>query len=201
MLGRMMMSTTITRPRTSMTRTTIRATDHHRHRRPLRTHGERFCVAASPIGDLLLLRTERGLSGLYLLGLANSPAIEPGWVEDDEAFAEVRAQLDEYFAGTRASFEVALDLEGTAFQRSVWEALLAIPFGKTESYGELAERIGRPGAFRAVGLANGRNPVSIIVPCHRVIGADGSLTGYGWGTERKRWLLDLEAVREPTGSK
>jgi methylated-DNA-[protein]-cysteine S-methyltransferase len=175
-----------------MTSTTIRATDNHRHRRPLRTHGERFSVAPSPIGDLLLLRSERGLSGLYLLGLANSPAIEPEWVEDDGAFARERAQLEEYFAGARTSFDVGLDLRGTAFQRSVWEGLLAIPFAETESYGELADRIGRPGAFRAVGLANGRNPVSIIVPCHRVIGADGSLTGYGWGTERKAFLLDLE---------
>lgn len=180
-----MMGTTMTqRP------TTDRHSDTAGRRYP--TSGDRFAVTPSPIGDLLLLSRGHGLSGLYILGHRNSPAIEPDWIEDDAGLAEVRRQLDEYFAGKRSEFDVPLDLAGTVFQRTVWDGLLTIPFGETLSYGELAERIGRPTASRAVGMANGRNPVSIIVPCHRVIGANGSLTGFGWGTERKRTLLDLE---------
>lgn len=107
-------------------------------------------------------------------------------------FSSCAAQLKEYFAGTRTVFEIPLALEGTIFQREVWETLRAIPFGRTASYGEIARKIGRPSAVRAVGAANGANPVSIIVPCHRVIGANGSLTGYGGGMERKKWLLEHE---------
>ena len=118
---------------------------------------------------------------------------EPGWRRCDEAFAAVRGQLEEYFAGERTLFDVALEMEGTPFQRRVWRELEAIPYGETISYGELARRVGQPSAARAVGLANGRNPVAVIVPCHRVIGADGSLTGYGGGMERKRILLGLES--------
>ena len=169
--------------------------------KPYPAVGDRFSVMASPVGDLLLVGTERGLSGLYFLGHRNTPPIEPEWVEDDRAFEEVRRQLDEYFAGERSEFDIDLDLHGTPFQRTVWDGLLGIPFGATSSYGELAERIGKAGAFRAVGLANGRNPVSIIVPCHRVIGADGSLTGYGWGTERKQWLLEHESRPGARGAK
>jgi methylated-DNA-[protein]-cysteine S-methyltransferase len=104
----------------------------------------------------------------------------------------VREQLAEYFAGERREFDVPMQLAGTAFQRRVWEELVRIPYGTTITYAELARRVGRPTAVRAVGAANGRNPISILVPCHRVIGADGKLTGYGGGVERKQWLLELE---------
>ena len=105
----------------------------------------------------------------------------------------MRTQLGDYFAGRLTSFDVPMQLEGTPFQREVWQGLLEIDYGETISYGELARRIGRPRAVRAVGLANGQNPIAVIVPCHRVIGADGTLTGYGGGLDRKRLLLDLEA--------
>lgn len=118
-----------------------------------------------------------------------------GWEVDDNAFPDAVEQLAEYFAGERTEFDLPLEMEGTAFQRTVWSALREIPYGETCSYGEIARNIGSPAAFRAVGLANGHNPISIIVPCHRVIGANGSLTGYGGGLERKRLLLDLEKSR------
>jgi methylated-DNA-[protein]-cysteine S-methyltransferase len=117
----------------------------------------------------------------------------PEWVEDAAPFAEVTRQLDGYFAGDRTEFDLPLHPTGTPFQLEVWEALTAIPYGEVRSYGQVAEQLGRPGASRAVGLANGRNPIAVIVPCHRVIGASGSLTGYGGGLHRKRLLLDLEA--------
>jgi methylated-DNA-[protein]-cysteine S-methyltransferase len=142
----------------------------------------------SPIGELLLFGSEDALRGLYM---AARP--QPGWKRADDAFKHARDQLDEYFAGARHEFDIELDLRGSAFQRAVWDALLEIPYGETRSYGEIARRIGRPDRARAVGAANGSNPVSIVVPCHRVIGADGSLTGYGGGLERKRWLLEHEA--------
>jgi methylated-DNA-[protein]-cysteine S-methyltransferase len=115
-------------------------------------------------------------------------------LDDPEAppLAAAAAQLDEYFAGERRDFDLELDLRGTEFQRAVWDELLRIPYGETMSYGELARRLGRPERVRAVGAANGRNPVAIVVPCHRVIGADGSLTGYGGGLDRKRALLAVE---------
>lgn len=147
----------------------------------------------SPIGQLLLVAEDEALCGLYM-------NIERGWLprvdigpRDDSVLPEARGQLDEYFAGTRQVFDLAIRLHGTAFQRQVWEALMEIPYGETRSYGEQARRIGVPDAPRAVGAANGQNPVSIIVPCHRVIGASGALTGYGGGIERKRWLLAHEA--------
>jgi len=112
--------------------------------------------------------------------------------EPDEALTATASQLEDYFAGSLTSFDLPLALVGTEFQRAVWAALLEIPYGATISYGELARRIGLPSASRAVGMANGRNPVSIVVPCHRVVGADGSLTGYGGGVNRKRFLLALE---------
>jgi methylated-DNA-[protein]-cysteine S-methyltransferase len=116
-----------------------------------------------------------------------------GWEPaDPDAFADVVTQLDAYFAGTLAEFDVDLRLDGTEFQRRVWAALQTIPYGETRSYGQIAAHIGSPAASRAIGLANGRNPISIIVPCHRVIGSSGSLTGYGGGIERKRALLELE---------
>ena len=142
-------------------------------------------------GDLLLVANEEGLLRVHFPP-AHPPVDAP---RDDARLATVIHQLAEYFAGERAAFDVALALEGTSFQRTVWGALQDIPYGQTISYGELARRIGRPSAIRAVGLANGRNPVSLIVPCHRVIGGDGSLTGYGGGIERKRFLLELEGAR------
>jgi methylated-DNA-[protein]-cysteine S-methyltransferase len=120
------------------------------------------------------------------------PAGMDEWVDDPTAFDDVVDQLDAYFAGTLTEFDVPLQLDGTPFQREVWGALREIPYGETRSYGWLADRIGRPGAARAVGLANGHNPIGIIVPCHRVIGANGALVGYGGGLERKQVLLDLE---------
>lgn len=114
------------------------------------------------------------------------------WVPDPTAFEEAVSQLDRYFAGELQRFDLELDMQGTAFQRRVWDALLTIPYGQTRSYGEIAKQIGAPGASRAVGLANGHNPVGIIVPCHRVIGANGKMTGYGGGIERKKLLLGLE---------
>jgi methylated-DNA-[protein]-cysteine S-methyltransferase len=123
-----------------------------------------------------------------------SPAAPlPGWREAREPFSQAIEQLDQYFAGERTEFDLELDMRGTQFQNDVWNALLTIPYGETRSYGEIARQIGRPDRARAVGAANGCNPVSIIVPCHRVIGSDGSLTGYGGGLPRKRFLLDLEA--------
>jgi methylated-DNA-[protein]-cysteine S-methyltransferase len=116
-----------------------------------------------------------------------------GWEQAAEPFWTVREQLDDYFAGRRTNFDVPLTMTGSAFQRRVWSELRKIPYGESISYGELAQRIGIPSAARAVGTANGLNPIAVIVPCHRVIGADGSLTGFGGGLERKRFLLDLEA--------
>ena len=153
----------------------------------------------SPLGTLLLTATERGLSGLFMEG--HSPLFRPQTKGRPEAarFSETTRQLEAYFKGTRKTFELDLDLIGTPFQKQVWKELHNIPYGTTISYGELACRIGNPQASRAVGLANGRNPVSIIVPCHRVIGADGRLTGYGGGLDNKRALLELEGNRSGTG--
>lgn len=152
----------------------------------------RYSYLDSPIGTILLVGRPGVLTGLYVADHDNCPPVQAGWVEDDEALAEARAQLTEYFAGERTTFDLTLEMDGTPFQRQVWDALLKIPFGETWSYGELAAHLGRPGSARAVGAANGRNPISVVVPCHRVIGANGSLTGFGWGTPRKSWLLDHE---------
>jgi methylated-DNA-[protein]-cysteine S-methyltransferase len=149
----------------------------------------------SPIGRLLLTSDGTALTGLYMEPSRKAQSTE-GWVEDAAAMPLGTAlrQLSEYFAGTRRTFDLPLRLEGTAFQQRVWARLTEIPYGQTWSYGQLAGRIGKPSASRAVGLANGRNPISILVPCHRVIGADGSLTGYGGGLERKQWLLAHEGL-------
>ena len=155
----------------------------------------RVAVMPSPIGPLTLTGDGEVLDGLYMDVPGRPPPIEPAARRDDAAFAAAREQLEAYFAGALRRFSLPLRLRGTPFQRDVWEALQAIPYGATMAYGELARRIGRPAAVRAVGLANGRNPVSIVVPCHRVIGAGGGLTGYGGGLERKRRLLELEAGR------
>jgi methylated-DNA-[protein]-cysteine S-methyltransferase len=143
----------------------------------------------SPVGDILLRAGEDGrLTELYL---RHDETEAP---TGDGPFDAVREQLDAYFAGGLESFDLALAPHGTPFQQRVWDELTRIPFGETISYSELARRLGDPKLVRAVGLANGRNPISIVIPCHRVIGADGSLVGYGGGLERKRWLLEHEAV-------
>lgn len=151
----------------------------------------------SPIGPLTLAGTDGVLTGLRMEDQAHPPPVGDR-VIDDRAFADVVRQLEEYFAGRRTDFDLDLRLEGTEFQRRVWAGLREIPYGQTWTYGQLAEHVGRPGASRAVGTANGRNPVGIVVPCHRVIGADGSLTGYAGGLDRKRALLRLERDRRTT---
>jgi methylated-DNA-[protein]-cysteine S-methyltransferase len=151
-----------------------------------------FSTHTSPVGELTLVGDGDALAGLYMTDHRHRPPLPAGARRDDAPFAEARRQLGEYFAGERTDFDLRLRLDGTDFQREVWRALLDIPFGQTLSYGELARAIGRPHASRAVGMANGRNPISIVVPCHRVIGSSGALTGYGGGMERKRFLLDLE---------
>jgi methylated-DNA-[protein]-cysteine S-methyltransferase len=156
-------------------------------------HGNRcYSHVETPIGQVLLAGRPGVLTGLFVASHERCPALPSAWRRDDDALAEARRQLEEYFAGTRTAFDLPLELEGTPFQVMVWSALRDIPFGETISYGELARRVARPGASRAVGAANGRNPISIVIPCHRVIGADGRLTGYGWGHERKAWLLQHE---------
>jgi methylated-DNA-[protein]-cysteine S-methyltransferase len=152
-----------------------------------------YTTIDSPLGELLAIGDEDGLTDLYLPTGKHVVQTPRDARRDDGALAEVSEQLDEYFAGKRQRFELRLNPRGTAFQQKVWLALRDIAYGETASYGKQAAAIGDPGAARAVGLANGRNPISIIVPCHRVIGADGSLTGYGGGIEAKRWLLDHEA--------
>jgi methylated-DNA-[protein]-cysteine S-methyltransferase len=149
----------------------------------------------SPVGPLVLAGRDGALTNLRMVDQRYEPADRDGWREDRHAFGEAAAQLEAYFAGELVEFDLELAPAGTAFQRAVWDELLAIPYGETRSYGELARNLGRPGAARAVGLANGHNPIGIVIPCHRVIGADGSLTGYGGGIERKRALLDLEQQR------
>ncbi|WP_028921217.1 methylated-DNA--[protein]-cysteine S-methyltransferase [Pseudonocardia acaciae] len=149
-------------------------------------------VVDSPIGPLTLVATDGGLAGLYMDKQRHLPAEETFGEPDPTPFTKVIDQLEEYFAGRLTEFDLPLAMEGTPFQRMVWAGLLEIGYGETVSYAELAERIGRPTAARAVGLANGKNPISIIVPCHRVVGANGDLTGYGGGLDRKRHLLDFE---------
>jgi methylated-DNA-[protein]-cysteine S-methyltransferase len=153
----------------------------------------RYSTLPTPIGELLLTADPDGaLTRLYL---PNRPPDTTGWERDDELLEPVARQLREYFAGERTEFDIELRPTGVPFQLKVWEALLKIPYGETASYGEIAREIGHPTAFRAVGAANGQNPIAIIVPCHRVIGSNGSLTGYGGGLPTKRALLDLEAGR------
>lgn len=152
-----------------------------------------YTTLPSPIGELLLVGDGHALHRLSMQAAPRRQRIDPRWEQRSEAFAGVSDQLREYFAGARRSFDTELALVGNPFELRVWDALRQIPYGETVSYGSIAAGIGQPNAARAVGLANGRNPVAVIVPCHRVIGADGSLTGYGGGLERKRLLLDLEA--------
>ena len=157
-----------------------------------------FTYFESPIGRLLLTTDGTALTGLFMEPSRKAQSTD-GWADDITVapLAPAVRQLEEYFAGTRREFDLPLRFQGTQFQTRVWRELVEIPYGRTLSYGELAQRIDKPSASRAVGLANGRNPISILVPCHRVIGADGSLTGYGGGLERKRWLLAHEGLYEP----
>lgn len=154
-----------------------------------------YTTIDSPIGELLLLGDGDALHGLYMQDGRKPRTISPSWEATAAPFADVTAQLEEYFAGRRTTFDVPLAAEGAPFERQVWHALEEIPYGETVSYGEIARRVGQPTAARAVGLANGRNPISVIVPCHRVIGANGALVGYGGGLERKRLLLELESAQ------
>ncbi|HET9316902.1 MAG TPA: methylated-DNA--[protein]-cysteine S-methyltransferase [Vicinamibacteria bacterium] len=152
----------------------------------------RFTTIDSPVGPLRLVADDAGLRRLeFRKGRSFEPAPED-WREDPRALAPVARQLQEYFTGRRKVFDLDLAPEGTEFQRRVWERLLEIPYGETISYGTLARRVGNPSASRAVGLANGRNPIAIIIPCHRVIGSNGTLTGYGGGLPTKEKLLELE---------
>jgi methylated-DNA-[protein]-cysteine S-methyltransferase len=154
----------------------------------------------SPVGRLKLVATDHGLAGV--LWATDAPGRVRMTIDGEDAthpvLAEAERQLAEYFEGRRTTFSVRLDVAGTAFQRKVWNALLTIPFGETRSYGQIARQIGSPGASRAVGAANGRNPISIVAPCHRVIGASGNLTGFAGGLPAKAYLLELE--RPPAGS-
>lgn len=159
----------------------------------------RWTTVPSPIGELLLAADGEALTGLWMLP---HPRWEPdtaGWVRDDglALFAETGRQLAAYFAGELREFALPLAAAGSEFQRRVWDALLAIPYGATRTYGAIAQQLDFPAGARAVGAANGRNPISVIVPCHRVIGAGGDLIGYGGGLDRKAWLLSLERSGRP----
>jgi methylated-DNA-[protein]-cysteine S-methyltransferase len=168
---------------------------------------------ASPVGDLVLTATETGLTGVYFPTSRKQPfslrRVSPhpltpspvGRGGTNDLLNRVEAQLNEYFAGSRTTFDLPLEPTGTDFQLSVWELLRRIPYGVTTSYGELARRLGDPKASRAVGAANGANPIPIIVPCHRVVGSKGELTGFGGGIERKRWLLEHEGALMPLGDR
>jgi methylated-DNA-[protein]-cysteine S-methyltransferase len=149
----------------------------------------------SPIGELTLTAVGGVLTGVHMNEQRHIPKIPAAYKRDDVGFAHVVEQLDAYFTGDLIDFDLPMRISGTEFQRRVWASLCEIPYGETISYGELARRVGNPKASRAVGLANGRNPLAIVVPCHRVIGADGSLTGYGGGLERKVWLLEHESAQ------
>ena len=155
---------------------------------------KQYCCYQSPIGQLLLVGADGVLEELHF---ANSPAQEK--IVDDcqhyqAGFANVIQQLSEYFSGSRQEFDLTISPKGTVFQQRIWQELQKIPFGRTASYGDIARRVGNPKASRAVGMANSKNPIPIIVPCHRVIGKDGSLTGFGGGLEIKKQLLKLEKV-------
>ncbi|MEU0676590.1 methylated-DNA--[protein]-cysteine S-methyltransferase [Streptomyces sp. NPDC006172] len=150
-------------------------------------------VIDSPYGPLTLVADDGVLCGLYMTEQRHRPAQESFGARDDRLFAEAEDQLNAYFTGELKAFTLPLRLDGTPFQRTVWDELRKIPYGETRTYGDLAHALGAPTASRAVGLANGRNPIGIIVPCHRVVGADGGLTGYGGGLDRKRRLLTFES--------
>jgi len=153
----------------------------------------------SPLGALTLSATDGYLVGMYMAGQKHAPPEPRDQGSDAAWFTDITGQLNAYFKGELTDFDVPLRFGGTEFQRKVWSHLRDIPYGETISYGELARRVGSPNASRAVGLANGRNPIAVIVPCHRVIGSNGQLTGYGGGLDRKTWLLEHEAAHRTIG--
>lgn len=153
-----------------------------------------YSYVMTPVGRLLLMTDGEALTGLHFVDLPKSPEPAADWVEDDSKFAEAHRQLEEYFDGKREDFDLPLAPIGTPFQVAVWNALREIGYGRTASYRDIAVRVGKPNAVRAVGTTNGRNPIAIIIPCHRVIGADGRLTGYGGGLPVKEQLLRLEGA-------
>jgi methylated-DNA-[protein]-cysteine S-methyltransferase len=175
-----------------ITETVRRTGEPHQAGRPVY-----YSFLASPIGELLLTGDGEALTGVWFPDDRQTTTVDPSWERDDGVFGEVTRQLTAYFGGELTEFHLPLYARGTSFQERVWEALTRIPYGVTTSYGKLAAELGDPRATRAVGLANGRNPIPIIIPCHRVIGADGSLTGYGGGMHRKQWLLALEGRALP----
>jgi methylated-DNA-[protein]-cysteine S-methyltransferase len=154
-----------------------------------------YTEVASPLGTLLLTAEKGQLTGVHFPGQKHDRPLQPDWerADDEPALAQARMQLAEYFAGRRTSFDLPLAPSGTPFQQAVWRALLAVPFGATSTYGAIAQAVGKPSAVRAVGSAVGANPIGIVVPCHRIVGRDGSLTGYAAGLERKAKLLALES--------
>ena len=152
-----------------------------------------YSTLPSPVGEIILLGSQNGLSGLYLRTEAKPTPIPSSAVCNNEFFSEIVSQLHDYFAGKLRQFTTTFDLKGTEFQKKVWLELYKIPYGTVISYKELAKRVDSPKAVRAVGSANGKNPISIIIPCHRVIGANGGLGGYGWGLDIKKQLISLEA--------
>jgi methylated-DNA-[protein]-cysteine S-methyltransferase len=155
-------------------------------------HAITYTHLASPVGDLLVTDHGDGLSGVYFPDHRRGPAVVDGWTHDEAPFVELADQLDAYFRGERTAFDLTLRPRGTPFQHEVWEVLRTIPYGASLTYGEVAERVERPGSARAVASAVARNPLSIVVPCHRVVGSGRALTGYAGGVERKRRLLELE---------
>ena len=160
---------------------------------PTRTFGS----VPTPLGPVLVIIEGGAVAGLHFDGDARTPRVPEHSRRDEQLSSSVADQLEEYFRGIRTRFELPLRVHGTPFQRAVWSALLDIPYGQTSTYGRIAAVLGRARAARAVGAANGQNPVSIVIPCHRLIGTDGGLTGYGGGIDRKRRLLELEAVARP----
>jgi methylated-DNA-[protein]-cysteine S-methyltransferase len=155
-----------------------------------------YDTCKSPQGEILLLASDKGLEGVFFEDQKYHPQRQDDWRRDPhhKVLRQARRELEEYFDGRRKRFQVALEPGGTAFQREVWDAIATVPFGETITYAELAERAGHPGSARAAGAATGRNPIGIIVPCHRIVGADGDLTGYAGGLERKKALLELETA-------
>lgn len=156
-----------------------------------------FTFLPSPIGQLLITASSTGLRGLWIIGEKHCPNLPPQAAENPDFFSTAAHQLAEYFAGSRQRFDLPLEPTGTPFQQEAWAALQQIPYGETRTYQQQAAAIARPAAIRAIGTANGRNPLSIIVPCHRVIGANGALTGYGGGLAAKQWLLQHERQFSP----
>ncbi|HKI73893.1 MAG TPA: methylated-DNA--[protein]-cysteine S-methyltransferase [Pseudomonadales bacterium] len=156
----------------------------------------KYCFIDTPVGEVLLAGDKTGLHYISFPQGKGHVDPEPDWERDDAALGNARKQMEEYFAGKRREFDLKLVPSGTGFQLAVLRALQKIPYGETRSYRDIAVQIGKPRAVRAVGAANGRNPLPIVIPCHRVVGSDGSLTGFGGGLDAKRFLLDLEQTRQ-----